>query len=74
MTMRVPWWRGGLVLATWIVWPPLFLLVDVLFSALRSGGCVDGCNDDPGLFALLFLVGPQIVVTVKWWRWRRAEQ
>ncbi len=72
MNVRFPWLRGAAVFLTWVLWPPLALMANVVLMLLQNAGCPDGCKDtDAGFFFFLFLLGPPIFVTIKWWRWRR---
>jgi hypothetical protein len=75
--MKIPW-RGAAVVAAWILWPPAFVVAYVLLSfVLATGrGCsIEGCDPPGGWLGVLWfaaIVGPPIVLTIQWVRWRRA--
>ena len=71
--------RGLVVLASWIVWPPLFFglywLVNVMLATGRLCS-IEGCNAPDGFLGLLWMavmVGPPIYLTYRWVRWRRSD-
>jgi hypothetical protein len=68
-------WRGFLVAATWIVWPPIctVLVYFADFMTSNSRKCsIEGCDLSAGWMTVLVLGGLALPlpVTLLWLRWR----
>jgi hypothetical protein len=79
MTFKFPYWRGALVAATWILWPPLWTVVvfALAFFTSTSRKCsIEGCDLSAG-WQITDLIGTLVlplVVTLLWVRWRRLRE
>jgi len=75
--IRVSWWRGVLVVLSWIVWPLFAFLVDLvvhLWTSNSRGCSIEGCNFAPNLLELAIYFMPPLVGTIAWWRWRLGRR
>jgi len=72
-------WRGAAVIATWIIWPPLFFGLYWLASVMLATGrrcSIEGCDAPEGLLGFLWIaamLGPPIYLRVRWVRRRRSR-
>jgi hypothetical protein len=73
-------WRGLTVITSWIAWPIVFFngywLANIFLKTGRRCS-IEGCDPPKNdVLALLFLAamfGPQIYLTIRWFRWRRSR-
>jgi hypothetical protein len=73
---RFAFWRGFLVVACWVLWPPAFIVGEfvVRLSRSTSRGCsIEGCTFPLSPIDMLIAV-PPIIATALWWRWRRRHR
>jgi hypothetical protein len=73
---RIPFWRGFLVAACWLVWPFVFLVGEILVRLISSTsrGCsIEGCSYSASPIDILVIL-PPIIATALWWRWRRGRR
>ena len=71
--------RGVAVIASWVIWPPLFFGLYWIASVMLATGrrcSIEGCDAPDGVWGLIWLlamVGPPVYLTVRWIRWRRGR-
>ena len=71
--IRWSWWRGALVVLSWIMWPLFAFLVDLvvrLWTSNSRGCSIEGCDFTPNPIELAIYFIPPLVGSIAWWRWR----
>lgn len=78
-TLKMPW-RGLNVLASWILWPPLFVVgywLANIFLATGRRCSIEGCDPPDGVLGFLWLaaaIGPPLFLTYQWLRRRLGQR
>ncbi len=73
---RFSWWRGALVVLSWILWPLAAFLIDLFVRLMisQSRACsIEGCDFTPNVFELVIYFAPPVLATGAWWRWRQSR-